>query len=50
MHFLYTDTNSLVELDKLIKMRNYYRRKYRRIGLSRYKIFRNTLNIIHLIL
>jgi len=31
-------------IDKLIKLRNYYRRKYQRSGINRYKLFRNTLN------
>jgi len=31
-------------IDKLIKLRNYYRRKYQRTGINRFKIFRNILN------
>jgi len=31
-------------LEKLIKLRNYYRRKYQRNGKNRYKILRNVLN------
>jgi len=31
-------------IDKLIKLRNYYRRKYQRSGNSRFKLFRNILN------
>jgi len=32
------------EIDDLIKLRNYYRRKYQRTGIHRYKLFKNTLN------
>jgi len=43
-YFLNMDMNDQVALDNLIKLRNYFRRKYQRIGFDRYKLFRNILN------
>jgi len=31
-------------INKLIKFRNYYRRKYQRSSINRYRLFRNVLN------
>jgi len=34
----------ITAIDKLIRLRNYYRRKYQRNGSNRYRLFRNILN------
>jgi len=31
-------------IDKLIRLRNYYRRKHQQTEINRYRIFRNVLN------
>jgi len=43
-HTLVTDEGDRAALDHLIKLRNYYRRKFQRSGLTKYKLYRNILN------
>jgi len=39
-----SDEEDRAAIDRLIKLRNYYRRKYQRSAKNRYKIFKNVLN------
>jgi len=38
------DENNRAALDKMVKSRNYFRQKYQRSDLNRYKLFRDILN------
>jgi len=41
---LITDEDDRAAIDKLIKLRNYYRRKYQRNSMNTYRLYRNILN------
>jgi len=43
-HNIFAEPDTLNNLNKLIRLRNYFRRRYQRTGLNRYRIFRNVLN------